>query len=157
MKKQLLVVLGILAIAATVALAISRIKKPPTFEIYGEDVLATNASDGVVAAARHDVHKALADWKTDAHGKSYDPSFLEGARSWTTKGKSEKEPSLALVRGKTEFNDAKGNHIVIEVIGGRDMPTLVFFSPIGDQGAMTLLNAFAASLQKQGVKPSHKP
>lgn len=157
MKKQLIVVLGILAIAATVALAISRIQKPPTFEIYGEDVVATNASDGVVAAARHDTHKALADWKTDAQGKSYDPSFLEGGRSWTTEGKSEKQPTMALARGRTEFNDAKGNHIVIEVIEGKNMPTLVFFSPIGDQGAMTLLNAFAASLQKQGVKPAHEP
>ena len=157
MKKQIIVILGIIAALAITAVAVAQVRKPPTFEFYGEHVLATNASDGIIAAARRDVHQAFADWKTDAAGKAYDSTFHEEAQSWTTKGKSEKEPTLALGRGKTEFNDAKGNHIVIEVIAGKNMPTLVFFSPIGDKGAMTLPNVFAASLQKQGVKPIHVP
>jgi hypothetical protein len=154
MKKQLrnLSFLGIVAILAFTAL-FAGAKKQSTFEIYGEDALSTTAPDGIVAAARHDVHQLLADWKTDANGKRHDPSFHEGSRGWTTTAKTEKTPTFAIGRATTEFTDAKGNHLVIEIISGKDMPTLVFFSPPADKGNMTLINAFINSLQKQGVKP----
>jgi hypothetical protein len=157
MKNTLLVTLSIVATAGITAFAVAQINKPPTFEFYGEDVIATNAPDGVIAAARHEVHKAFADWKKDAAGQPCDPSFLEEGRNWTTKRPSETKPTMVLARGRTEFNDARGNHVILEVIQGKDMPTLIFFSPIGDRGAMTLPNAFAASLQKQGIKPIRKP
>jgi hypothetical protein len=150
MKKQLSILAVISAIAFAAFAAQSR--KQSTFEVYGPEVLSTTASDGVVAAARNDVHELLARWISTPEGKRSDPSFREGSRGWTTTNKTAKTPTAAVGRAKTEFNDADGKHIVIEVITGKDMPTLVFFSHEGAKDAMTLVNAFIASLQKQGVK-----
>ena len=55
MKKQTIVILGIIAALAITALAVTQVRRPPTFEFYGEHVIATNAPDGIVAAARRDV------------------------------------------------------------------------------------------------------
>jgi hypothetical protein len=154
MKKPLIAAgIAILATISFTAYGAYYKKQQPTFEIYGEDVLATTAPDGIVAHARHEVHELFVDWKTDAEGKQHDPSFLESSRSWMT-GQPKEAQTLALDRGTTEFNDAQGHHIVIEVIEGKNMPTLVFFSPQSGNGTMPVLNAFVASLQKQGVKPA---
>ncbi|WP_395737157.1 hypothetical protein [Prosthecobacter sp.] len=146
------VTLGVATVFAVAALA-AYPRRQPTFEIYGSDVLSTTASDDIVGAARHDVHKSLANWTTDAHGQRHDPSYKESGRGWSHTTKPGDTPVNVVGRGTTEFTDASGNHIVIEVISGKDRPTLVFFSPLNDKDAATLINAFAASLQKQGVRP----
>jgi hypothetical protein len=150
MKWQITLFTIISAVAITAFAATA--KKQSTFEVYGPEVLSTTASDGIVAAARNDVHELLAHWIPTPDGHRSDPSFREGSRSWTTTNKTAKTPTTAVGRAKTEFTDADGKKIVIEVIAGKDMPTLVFFSHEGAKDAMSLINTFTASLQKKGVR-----
>ena len=154
MKKPLVIlaVLGFIAAISLTAYA-AYLKQLPMFEIYGEDVIAVNAPDYMIAAAENDVHRLFVDWKKDAEGKAYDPSFMSASHSWET-GKTSQTKTKALSRCTTEFNDVQGHHIVIERIAGKNMPTLVFFSPKSGDGTMPMLNAFVSSLQKQGVKPA---
>ena len=152
MKKTLIIlaVIGLITGISFTAYA-AYLKQQPTFEIYGEDVIAVNAPGYMIGGAESDVHRLFVDWKKDADGKPHDPSFMSASRSWET-GKTKETKTTALSRSTTEFNDAQGHHIVIERIAGKNMPTLVFFSPKSGDGTMPVLNAFVASLQKQGVK-----
>ena len=152
MKKPL-IILAVIGVTAAISLTAyaAYLKQQPTFEIYGEDVIAVNAPGYMIAGAENDVHRLFVDYKKDAEGKPHDPSFLSGGRSWET-GKTKQTQTLALSRSKTEFNDAQGHHIVIETIAGKNMPTLVFFSPQSGDGTAPVLNAFVGSLQKMGVK-----
>jgi hypothetical protein len=127
------------------------LKQRPTFEIYGEDVIAVNAPDYMIAGAENDVHRKFVDWKKNAEGQPHDPSFMSAVHSWET-GKTKATKTTVLSRCTTEFNDAQGHHIVIETIAGKNMPTLVFFSPKSGDGTAPVLNAFVGSLQKQGVR-----
>ncbi|MEA3212536.1 MAG: hypothetical protein QOE70_5593 [Chthoniobacter sp.] len=152
MKKPLsiLAIIGVIAAVSLTAYA-AYLKQSPTFEIYGEDLIAVNAPDYMIAGAENDVHRLFVDWKKDAEGKPHDPSFMSASHSWDT-GKTNQTKTTALSRCTTEFNDAQGHHIVIERIAGKNMPTLVFFSPKSGDGTMPVLDAFVSSLQKQGVR-----
>ena len=58
---------------------------------------------------------------------------------------------VVLTRGKSEFKDPDGHRITIEAVGMKGTPTIVFFTHEGSSPE-TALNAYLASLQKQGVK-----
>ncbi len=145
---KVILVVSLTAVAATAFATYS--KSQPTFRVYGVGALTTTASDGMVAAARHDAHKALGNWTADKDGRSSDASFQEAASSWS----SHTGNAGAISRGKTTFTDKEGHHAEMEVVENHDAPTLVFLSNDGGpQAQAALLNAFISSLQKQGVKP----
>ncbi len=153
MKKQHIVLAAVvmIALAAFTALAATA-RKRPMFQVYGPEVVITTAADGVVAAARNDVHELLANWIRSSDGQRSDPSFRESSRNWWTDGASAEKSYMG--RSKSEFNDVDGKPIVIEVIEGNDFPAVVFFSHQGARDPTALVNAFIASLQRQGVKPN---
>ena len=127
-----------------------------TFEVYGAEVVSTTAPLDAVAAARNEVHRTFAHWIKDHAGRDSDPTFSEGGQSWT-QSKPGQPDNVAVARGKTEFTDAQGHHIKIEVISAKNAPTLVFFSHEGAADRTAILNAFLSSLQKQGVKNADVP
>jgi len=124
-----------------------------TFTVYGADALSTTARNDVLGEAAWKTHEALAHWSKDGNGKKYDPSYVGGGHSWSVGKAGDPGPAkeVVLTRGKTEFKDADGHRFTIEAIWMKGAQTTVFFSHEGGSPE-TALNAYIASLQKQGVK-----
>jgi hypothetical protein len=99
------------------------------------------------------MHDALGHhYEQKPDGSRSDPSFKQGSRWWSS-GKSQANATVELTRSTMEFRDGKGCLVGIEIIRAKEKPTLVFFTYEGNNGAIPVINAFIASLQKQGVKP----
>ena len=126
-----------------------------TFTVYGADALSTTARNDVLGEAAWKTHEALAHWSKDGNGKKYDPSYVGGGHSWSVGKAGDPGPAkeVVLTRGKSEFKDSDGHRITIEAIWMKGAQTIVFFSHEGGSPE-TALNAYIASLQKQGVKKS---
>ena len=124
-----------------------------TFAVYGADALSTTAPNEVLGRAAWETHDVLAHWSKDSNGKNYDPSYGGGGQSWSVGKAGNPGPAkeVVLSRSKSEFKDADGHRITIEAIRMKGAPTIIFFSHEGS-APETALNAYIASLQKQGVK-----
>ena len=126
-----------------------------TFTVYGADALSTTARNEVLGQAAQETHDALVHWSKDGNGKNSDSSYTGGGQSWSVGKAGDPGPAkeVVLSRGKTEFKDSDGHRITIEAIWMKGAQTIVFFSHEGGSPE-TALNAYIASLQKQGVKKS---
>lgn len=124
-----------------------------TFAVYGADALSTTAPNEVLGRAAWETHDALAHWSKDSNGKNYDPSYTGGGQSWSVGKAGNPGPAkeVVLSRSKSEFKDADGHRFTIEAIRMKGAQTIVFFSHEGSSPEIAL-NAYIASLQKQGVK-----
>ncbi|MEI8288580.1 MAG: hypothetical protein WCH99_03850 [Verrucomicrobiota bacterium] len=124
-----------------------------TFAVYGADALSTTAPNEVLGRAAWETHDVLAHWSKDSNGKNYDPSYGGGGQSWSVGKAGNPGPAkeVVLSRSKSEFKDADGHRFTIEAIRMKGAQTIVFFSHEGSSPEIAL-NAYIASLQKQGVK-----
>lgn len=151
MKKSLSILTALLLACGCAQMGAVRGKA--TFTVYGADALSTTARNEVLGQAAMDTHDALVHWSKDGKGEKYDPSYAGGGQSWSAGKAGDPGPAkeVVLTRGKTEFKDSDGHRITIEAIGMKGAQTIVFFSHEG-ASPETALNAYIASLQKQGVK-----
>ncbi len=122
------------------------------FEVLGQDVISTTAPLALIMAAVQEVHGTLGQYTRNPDGSQSSPSFHQSGRHWST-GTPGGKP--VLTRSTTEFAGPQGQHYAIEVITGKDMRTLVFFSSSGTNGPFPLVQALLSSLQTKGVKPLH--
>ena len=124
-----------------------------TFTVYDPDALSTTARNEVLGRAAQETRDALVHWSKDGKGKNYDPSYTGGGQSWSVGKAGDPGPAkeVVLTRGKSEFKDSDGHRITIEAIWMKGAQTIVFFSHEG-RSPETVLKAYIASLQKQGVK-----
>ena len=152
MKKSTTIIAAVAVLAGMSALGFTAFAtqrmNQPTFVVYGDGALSTTAPASALGAASSDAYRAHVNYIPNADGKPWDPSFRSGSIYW-----KRSDTSSTVNRAKTEFVDANGHRIMIEKISCTDTPTLVFFSHDGPKGPMPVLNAFVASLQKQGIKP----
>ena len=140
--------------AVTLATITACAEDKGTFEVYEASVLVTSAPMSILSHAASQTHEALGHRVKDDKGRDYDPSFGQISTWWKT-GKPSEPQTPAVMRGKTEFKDADGHRIVIEYIWTKGGQTVVFFTHEG-KTPEAVLNAYIASLQKQGVKKSDK-
>jgi hypothetical protein len=126
--------------------------RPSTFRLYPPDALSTTASPAVVAQAISDMHEALGrQAQAKPGGSRGDLSFSQKSRWWGAE-KTPGNTAVDLTRSTTEFRDARGRLVSLEIIRDAGAPAVVFFSYEDTNGAMPAINAFVTSLQRQGVK-----
>jgi hypothetical protein len=136
-----------LFLAALALLALTACQRKPTFESFGWQIVEADGAPEQVAGALYATRDEFADWKTDADGRRYDPSFAEHGRSW----KSEHGPESAIA--ETRFRSKGGAEIVMTRISIKGRPLLIYFNTTDTETGMDLHNKFVSNLVKNGIKP----
>ena len=134
-------------LATAALLALTACQRKPTFESFGWQIVEADGAPEQVAGALYVTRDEFADWKTDADGKRYDPSFAEHGRSW----KSEHGPESSIA--ETRFRSKGGAEIVITRISIEGRPLLIYFNTTDTETGMNLHNKFVSNLAKNGIKP----